>query len=81
MKLTKDQARRRRKTRIRKKVHGTAQRPRLVVFRSNRHIYAQLVDDATGATLTSSSTLTLAKAGDKARGGFPPWRVRQAFCA
>jgi large subunit ribosomal protein L18 len=47
----------RRKARIRKKVNGTAERPRLSVFRSANHIYAQVVDDATGATLASASTL------------------------
>lgn len=61
MKLTKEQARRRRKARIRKKISGTAERPRMVVFRSNAHLYVQLVDDETGATLVSSSTLALAK--------------------
>lgn len=62
MKLLKNQARQRRKVRIRKKVHGTEARPRLVVFRSNMHIYAQIVDDADGKTIVSASTLGLAKA-------------------
>ena len=48
----------RRKRRVRKKVTGEADRPRLTVFRSLRHIYAQLVDDDNGATLMSASTLT-----------------------
>jgi large subunit ribosomal protein L18 len=61
MKLTKEQARRRRKARIRKKISGTTERPRMVVFRSNTHLYVQLVDDETGATLVSSSTLSLSK--------------------
>src|ERR1051326_894008 len=43
--------------RIRKKVSGTDTRPRLCVFRSNKHIYAQIVDDSKGATLTAASTL------------------------
>lgn len=43
--------------RVRRKVEGTAARPRLCVFRSVRHIYAQLIDDRTGRTLTSMSTL------------------------
>lgn len=47
----------RRKRRIRKKVSGTAQRPRMTVFRSNRHIYVQVVDDIEGKTLVSASTL------------------------
>ena len=51
------QARLKRKKRIRKKIHGTPQRPRLSVFRSARHIYAQIVDDTTGRTLTAASTL------------------------
>ncbi len=46
----------RRKTRIRKKVTGTADRPRLSIFRSTKHIYAQLVDDAAGRTLATAST-------------------------
>jgi len=53
-----------RKVRIRKKVSGTAERPRLVVFRSNLHIYAQLVDDQVGATVAAASTLTLGKNGE-----------------
>ncbi|MHC4473232.1 MAG: 50S ribosomal protein L18 [Planctomycetota bacterium] len=54
---------RRRALRIRKKVRGDAGRPRLSVFRSNRHIYAQLVDDETGRTLAASSSLALSRAG------------------
>jgi large subunit ribosomal protein L18 len=53
--LTKHQARLRRHRRVRAKVSGTGERPRLVVFRSNRGIFAQLVDDATGRTLASAS--------------------------
>lgn len=64
MKMTKTLARARRKVRIRKKLAGSAERPRLVVFRSNRHIYAQVIDDLSGQTLVSSSSLTLAKAGE-----------------
>ena len=59
MKLTKDQARKRRKIRIREKIFGTSERPRLVVFRSNKHIYAQIINDEVGQTLASFSTLTL----------------------
>jgi large subunit ribosomal protein L18 len=47
---------------VRKKVNGTSERPRLSVFRSNKGIYAQLIDDIKGVTLTSASTLEL---GDK----------------
>ena len=50
-------ARSRRHSRVRKKVTGTAERPRLVVFRSTRHIEAQIVDDAKGHTLASASTM------------------------
>ena len=57
MKMSKTLARSRRKVRIRKKVFGSAERPRLVVFRSNRHIYAQVIDDADGKTICSASTL------------------------
>lgn len=46
-----------RKRRIRARVQGTIQRPRLSVFRSNRHLYAQLVDDVKGHTLVAASTL------------------------
>ena len=50
------EARVKRHRRVRKKVSGTTERPRLAVFRSNRHIYAQLIDDTTGRTLASAST-------------------------
>jgi large subunit ribosomal protein L18 len=65
--LTVRQARERRHRRVRAKVHGTVERPRLVVFRSNRGIEAQLVDDDAGKTLASASHLALAKSfkGDK----------------
>ncbi len=46
----------RRKYHVRKKVFGTSERPRLAVFRSNRHIYAQIIDDTAGATLVSAGT-------------------------
>jgi len=49
--------------RIRKKVFGTAERPRLSVFRSAKHIYAQIVDDATGTTIAEASTVTTAVSG------------------
>lgn len=47
----------RRKRRIRKKVSGTAARPRLTVFRSSKQIYAQVIDDAAGTTLASATSL------------------------
>jgi large subunit ribosomal protein L18 len=50
-------SRTRRHLRVRKKVHGSAMRPRLVVSRSTRHIYVQVVDDAAARTLVSASTL------------------------
>lgn len=59
MKLSREEARKKRKMRIRKKINGTPERPRLVVFRSSKHIYAQIVDDLAGATLASASTLSL----------------------
>ena len=59
--LTVRQARIRRHKRVRKNVQGTAERPRLVVFRSNRGIEAQLVDDVAGKTLAAASSLHLKK--------------------
>ena len=52
-----DESRSKRKKRIRKRVHGDAARPRLTVFRSAKHIYAQVVDDTTGTTLAAVSTV------------------------
>ena len=48
----------RRKVRVRKKVQGTEERPRLTVYRSLRHIYAQVINDVTGRTLAAASTLS-----------------------
>ena len=59
--LTVRQARERRHRRVRRKIAGTAERPRLVVHRSNRGIEAQLVDDVEGTTLASASHLGLKK--------------------
>jgi len=56
-KLT-SQTRQRRKWRVRRKLHGTGERPRLTVFRSNSGIYAQLIDDVKGETLVTASTLS-----------------------
>ena len=61
-------SRSRRHLRVRKKVSGSAARPRLVVTRSARHMFAQLIDDVTGITLVSASTLDAAirgSSGDK----------------
>ena len=62
-------ARIRRKYRSRKKIFGTAERPRLSVFRSSRHIYAQIIDDHAGVTLASVSTRSKSLANDLSNGG------------
>ncbi len=49
--------RRRRHSRVRRRIAGTAERPRLAVFRSNKHITAQVIDDSTGRTLAAASTV------------------------
>ncbi|MCT8393585.1 50S ribosomal protein L18 [Weissella confusa] len=56
-KSDKNKVRQRRHTRVRGKISGTAERPRLNVYRSNKNIYAQLIDDVAGVTLASASTL------------------------
>ena len=58
-------ARVRRHRRVRRKVWGDRARPRLAVYRSNRHIYAQLIDDADGRTLAAASSMEAQAAGDK----------------
>ena len=58
-KESKNVARLRRHTRVRNKVTGTAECPRLIVFRSNSHIFAQVINDENGTTLVSSSSLEL----------------------
>ena len=63
--VTKIQRRNKIKTRIRGKISGTAQRPRMTVFRSNKQIYVQLVDDLAGKTLVSASSRGLEAAGPK----------------
>lgn len=62
MALTKEQRRLRIRRRIRKVIKGTAERPRLSVFRSNKNIYAQLIDDVNGITLASAGSLKDKKA-------------------
>jgi large subunit ribosomal protein L18 len=61
----KRQARVRRHARVRRKVSGTADRPRLAVYRSNRHIYAQLIDDVAGRTIVSASDADAQATGAK----------------
>ncbi len=56
MRGTRSDARRRRHNRVRKNIHGTAARPRLAVYRSNRYIYAQVIDDDSGRTLAAASS-------------------------
>lgn len=67
MKFDKRKRRVRIKQRVRKKVQGTAERPRLSVFRSNRFIYAQLIDDVAGRTLAAASSFegAVENKGDK----------------
>lgn len=54
--ISRAEARKRRQTRVRRKVVGTSERPRLCVFRSSKHIYAQIIEDTTGTSLVSAST-------------------------
>ncbi|GAB2025234.1 50S ribosomal protein L18 [Lactovum odontotermitis] len=56
-KIDKNKNRQKRHTRVRGKISGTAERPRLNVFRSNTNIYAQLIDDVAGVTLASASSM------------------------
>ena len=56
MRGSRQDARDRRHTRVRKRVHGTGERPRLAVFRSNKYIYAQVIDDVEGRTLAAASS-------------------------
>jgi len=58
MKVTKNSLRLKRKIRIRKKISGTVERPRLSVYKSLNHIYAQLIDDTNSKTLAAASTLS-----------------------
>ena len=54
--VDKKDLRKKRHLRVRKKISGTAEKPRLTVFKSNKHIYAQIIDDTIGRTLVSAST-------------------------
>ena len=58
MRGSRTDARRHRHFRVRKKVHGTTTRPRLAVFRSSKHIYAQVIDDSQGKTIAQASSVT-----------------------
>ena len=61
----KRQARLRRHRRVRRRIVGTPERPRLAVFRSNRHIYAQIIDDVTGHTVAAAGSMAVSGEGDK----------------
>lgn len=65
----KNKARLKRHLRVRKKIQGTAERPRLNVYRSSKHIYAQLIDDVAGVTLVSASTVDKEISGEFSNGG------------
>jgi len=65
----KNKARLKRHLRVRKKISGSTARPRLSVFRSAKHIYVQLIDDVTGTTLASASTVDKELAGQVTNGG------------
>lgn len=63
--LDKNSARQKRHTRVRKRVNGTMERPRLNIYRSSNNIYAQVIDDLAGRTLASASSLDTSLRGDK----------------
>jgi len=65
MSITKTERRKRIQLRIRKKISGTAERPRISVFRSNSQIYAQIIDDVAGKTLASASSIELKSKSNK----------------
>ncbi len=67
--IEKLQKRERRHKRVRRKVVGTPERPRLCVFRSAKHIYAQVVDDLQGQTLASTSSIKLGKVAESEKEG------------
>ncbi|MGL5000617.1 MAG: 50S ribosomal protein L18 [Cetobacterium sp.] len=68
-KVNRDAIRRRKHLSIRNKISGTAERPRLSIYRSNNNIFAQLVDDVNGVTLVSASTIDKEIKGDVTHGG------------
>jgi len=63
------EARKKRQVRVRKKVLGTPERPRLCVYRSGKHIYAQIIEDVNGTTLAASSSVAKAVAANVKNGG------------
>jgi large subunit ribosomal protein L18 len=67
--ISKNEIRERVHIRIRKKLRGTTERPRLTVFRSTAHIYAQVIDDVKGVTLVAASSLEKLSDGKKVTGG------------
>jgi large subunit ribosomal protein L18 len=67
--IDRDAIRRRIRYRIRRKVTGTAEKPRLAVFRSDKHIYAQAIDDGSGRTIAHASSLDAELKGNVKRGG------------
>ncbi|MBZ9573020.1 50S ribosomal protein L18 [Patescibacteria group bacterium] len=73
--LVKQQKRQRRHKRVRAKIFGTSKVPRLCVFRSSRHIYAQLIDDEKAQTLVSANDLELKKPSPRAKKG----KINQAL--
>ena len=69
MRFTKEEARKARHFRVRKKVSGTSEKPRLNIFRSLDHIYAQVIDDFSGSTVIAASSLDKALKGKIKSGG------------
>ena len=77
MKKMIDKTRRRlkRKASIRKRIHGTPERPRMTVYKSNRHTYVQAVDDAAGTTIAAASNLEKDQASQRSSARQPPARA------
>jgi len=63
--INKNETRQKRHTRVRKRVQGTSERPRLNIYRSSNNIYAQVIDDLAGRTLAAASSLDASLRGDK----------------
>ena len=79
--VTKTDRRNKIKLRVRGKVTGTAERPRLTVFRSNKQIYAQVIDDLTGKTLAAASSLKIADKAPKKEIAAKVGERRPSACA